>query len=199
VLAEGFYSVPVNDALRARIAGKSYPLDDSAIPVTWRDLRYLRLLHYDFDGLVREGELLVHARLAEEVLEVFRELYLAHYPLTSVRLVDEFGGAASDDSSMEADNTSAFNFRFVAGTTKYSQHSYGVAIDVNPLRNPYVIGGTFTPAGAGEYVDRTRDFPGKIDHDDLCYRLFRARGWTWGGDWTSGRDYQHFVKDLGYR
>ena len=198
VLAEGFYYIELNDALKARITGKSYPADDAGIRIGYDDLRYIRLLHYDFDGNVEEGELIVNAKVADEVMGIFYKLYLAKYPLTSVRLVDEYGGTADDDLSMAANNTSAFNYRFVAGTKTLSLHSFGVAIDINPRLNPYIVGDSISPADGAPYADRTRDFAGKIDHNDLCYKLFIACGWTWGGDWRNSKDYQHFSKDLGY-
>ena len=196
VLAEGFYYIRLDDELKARITGLSYPADDTGCKITYDDLRYIRLLHYDFTGNVHEGELIVNARLADEVMEIFYELYLARYPLASVILVDEFGEAANDDLSMAANNTSAFNYRFVSGTTTLSRHSYGAAIDINPLYNPYIVGDKVSPENAAAYVDRTQDFPGKIDHDDLCYQLFTEYGWSWGGDWSGDKDYQHFSKKL---
>ena len=198
-LAEGFYYIELDGQIKERITGYSYPEDDSDIAVHYDDLRYIHLLYYDFDGVEREGELIVHARLADEVMEIFYELYQAKYPFTSIKLVDDYGQAADDELSMRANNTSAFNYRPVAGTKKLSLHSFGAAIDVNPLFNPYIkADGSFYPANSAEYRDRSRDFPGKIDHDDLAYELFTARGWDWGGDWTSSKDYQHFDKDLGF-
>ncbi len=197
-IAEGFYYMELTDAIKERITGLSYPADDSGAAISYGDLRYIGLLYYDFEGRVREGELIVNAEVAKEVTEIFHELYLAKYPFTSIKLVDEYGEAANDDLSMEANNTSCFNYRTVAGTNKLSLHSYGAAIDINPRLNPYVKSGNVSPENGAEYADRSRDFPGKIDHDDLAYKLFAARGWTWGGDWKSVKDYQHFEKDLGY-
>lgn len=193
--AEGFYAIELTDAIKARITGKSYPADGDAA-IRYDDLRYLGVLYVDFDGASHEGELIVHELVAAEVLEIFHELYLAGYPFTSIRLVDEFGEFADDELSMQANNTSAFNYRLVAGTDHLSLHSYGTAIDINPLVNPYVTKNGVFPAGAAPYVDRTQDFPGKIDENDLAYRLFTARGWEWGGAWKSVKDYQHFSKQL---
>ncbi|HBP38348.1 MAG TPA: hypothetical protein DD640_06345 [Clostridiales bacterium] len=195
-MTEGFYYIRLDDELKARITGLSYPADDTGCKITYDDLRYIRLLHYDFAGDVHEGELIVNARLADEVMAIFYELYLARYRLASVILVDEFGEAANDDLSMAANNTSAFNYRYVSGTTTLSRHSYGAAIDINPLYNPYIVGDKVSPENAAAYVDRTQDFPGKIDHDDLCYQLFIEHGWSWGGDWSGDKDYQHFSKKL---
>ena len=196
-LNDDFYYVPLDDATRARITGLSYPKDDSDAAVNYGDLRYIHLLHVDFEGNVREGELIVNKKVAKEVMEIFYELYQAKYPLTSVVLVDEFGEAADDNLSMAANNTSAFNYRVVAGSKTLSLHSYGLAVDVNPLLNPYVKSdGSISPESGAEYADRTRDFAGKIDHDDLCYQLFTEHGWSWGGDWKNSKDYQHFSKDV---
>ena len=174
----------------------SYPADDPDCKVRYEDLRYIRLRHYNFEGQVLTGELIVHATLAREVTQIFMELYKAKYPLTSVRLVDDFGEPHDDNLSMAANNTSAFNYRYVTGTTTLSRHSYGAAIDINPMLNPYIDGDRVAPENGLPYVDRTQDFAGKIDHDDLCYKLFIARGWTWGGDWSGDKDYQHFSKKL---
>lgn len=198
VLAEGFYYMKLDDALKSRITGYSYPADDSDARISYVDLRYIKLLHYDFDGNVLEGELIVHAKLAAEVMEIFYELYQAKYPLTSVRLVDDYGETANDDLSMAANNTSAFNYRFVSGTTTLSRHAYGAAIDINPRLNPYINGDEISPENGAAYADRTLDFAGKIDHNDLCYKLFIAHGWSWGGDWDGDKDYQHFSKKISY-
>lgn len=198
-LADGFYYIELSSEIKEQITGLSYPADDSNIAISYDELRYVKLLYYDFDGFVHEGELIVNARLADEVTEIFLQLYQAKYPFTSIKLVDEYGQAADDELSMQANNTSAFNYRPVAGTKKLSFHSFGAAIDINPLLNPYVkADGSIYPANSADYVDRSRDFPGKIDHDDLAYRLFTAYGWEWGGDWTTPKDYQHFAKDLGF-
>ncbi len=198
-LADGFYFIELNDEIKERITGFSYPEDDTDIAINYADLRYVKLLYYDFNGNVKEGELIVNAQLADEVTEIFYELYQAKYPFTSINLVDDYGQTADDELSMEANNTSAFNYRPVAGTSKLSFHSFGAAIDINPLLNPYIkADGSVYPLNALDYVDRSRDFPGKIDHDDLAYKLFTARGWDWGGNWTTSKDYQHFAKDLGF-
>lgn len=186
----GFSYTTLSDAIKARITGKSYPADDSTAKIKYADLRYIKLLHYDFSGKVKEGELIVHARVAADIMAIFIKLYEAKYPLASVRLVDDFN--ADDRLSMTANNTSAFNYRVVSGTTSLSRHAYGAAIDLNPVFNPYVYKGEVSPANGAPYADRTKEFAGKIDHDDLCYKLFKARGWSWGGDWRYEKDYQHF-------
>ncbi len=197
-VADGFYYMELDDGIKKRITGMSYPADDRNIAISYDDLQYVKIKHYDFDGNVKDGELIVNKKVAKEVAQIFYELYKAQYPLTSVRLVDDFGEPGDDNLSMAANNTSAFNYRKVTGSKNLSRHSYGAAIDINPLFNPYIDGERIAPENGAEYADRSKDFPGKIDHDDLCYKLFTAHGWTWGGDWKGDKDYQHFSKDLGY-
>lgn len=196
-LNEDFYYIPLNETIKSRITGLSYPSDDSDAAINYDDLRYIHILHVDFSGNTKEGELIVNKKVAKDVMEIFHALYEAEYPLTSVILVDTFGEAADDNLSMAANNTSAFNYRVVAGSKTLSMHSYGMAVDINPLLNPYVKrDGSVSPESGEEYADRSGDFPGKIDHDDLCYKLFMEHGWTWGGDWKNSKDYQHFSKKL---
>ena len=160
----------------------------SGCPVPLRDLRLLRLTHLDLDGRVQTGELVVHATLAEGVVRVFRRLYEAQFPIARMRLVDEYGG--SDDRSMAANNTSAFNCRAVTGGSSWSEHAYGRAIDVNPVQNPYVRGSTVEPHAGRAYLDRSARRPGMAE--GLLVQAFAAEGWRWGGTWSSSKDYQHF-------
>ena len=158
-------------------------------PVPLRDLRLVRITHWGFDGQPRSGELVVHATHAERIRRVFAELFAARFPIEQVRLVDEFGG--DDDRSMAANNTSAFNCRRAFGSTRWSQHAYGRAIDVNPLRNPYVTrGGVYPPAGR-EFVGRDGSVQGVITARGPVVQAFARAGWGWGGAWSSP-DYQHF-------
>ena len=147
-------------------------------------------------SLEDEGELVVNKDIADDVLEIFKELYESGYQIEKVRLVDEYD--ADDEASMSDNNSSAFNFRFISHTTKISKHGMGMAVDINTLYNPYVktVDGELSiePANAADYVDRSKDFSHKIDHDDLCYKLFTEHGFEWGGDWTHSKDYQHFEK-----
>jgi hypothetical protein len=196
-LADGFYYIRLSDEIRKRITGISYPKDDKGIGISYDDLRYIRIRHYDFEGAVHDGELIVHKKLANEVMEIFYELYKAEYPLVSVRLVDDFGQPGDDTLSMEANNTSAFCYRRVTGSKTLSRHSLGAAIDINPVMNPYIDGDRVAPENGAKYVDRSLRLPGMIDHDDLCYKLFKKHGWSWGGDWKGDKDYQHFSKNVG--
>jgi hypothetical protein len=159
-------------------------------PVPLRDLRLLTLSRRRFDGRVRTGRLIVHADVAREVVGVFRALYRERFPIRRMVPVDAYGG--SDFRSIEADNTSAFNCRYVDGTQRWSEHAYGRAIDVNPIENPYVSGGSTSHRASEPYVDRSRRRPGMAYEGGALVRAFDAIGWGWGGRWTSVRDYQHF-------
>lgn len=159
-------------------------------PVPLRDLRLLTITHWGFDGQPRPGELVVHAAHAEGVRRVFAELFAAAFPIEQVRLVDEFGG--DDDRSMAANNTSAFNCRSVRGSRRWSQHASGLALDINPLQNPYVTrGGTVLPPGGHEYLRREGSRQGVITARGPVMAAFARIGWRWGGRWSTP-DYQHF-------
>lgn len=192
-----FFQVPVPDSVMARMQGVSLPVAEAARYGLRRDdLRYLRLLHYDFDGHVREGEMVCNAAIADDLIDIFKRLFEAKYPIASVRLIDDFG--ADDERSMRANNTSCFCFRAVAGTKKLSKHARGLAVDLNPLQNPCVKtrkGRTVVqPSTATRFTNRSRKFAHKIDRNDLAYRLFLEHGFTWGGSWRSLKDYQHFER-----
>lgn len=192
---EEFYVSEIPDDIFEKMQGKSYK-EDCTVPR--EDLRYVHVLHMGFDGETKEGELVVNKAIADDVCDIFEKLYEADYPIEKIRLVDEYD--ADDEASMSDNNSSAFNFRFISHTTKISKHGLGMAVDINTLYNPYVktVDGkrSVEPANASDYVDRSADFPYKIDHDDLCYRLFKEHGFSWGGDWQHSKDYQHFEKDL---
>lgn len=195
---KGFYYESLSPSIIDRIRGCSYPADDKDCQISLDDLCYVSVLHYNFDDNVKSGELICNRAIAEDLVEIFYELYQAEYPIEQIRLVDEY--SADDELSMADNNTSCFNYRVVAGTTKLSNHSYGLAIDINPFFNPYV---TFpngephaSPAGSEYYVDRSKEFAYKITTDDLVYKLFTEHGFTWGGNWNSSKDYQHFEKKL---
>lgn len=186
-----FYSEEISDEVFSRMKGNSYR-DDCDVPLS--DLRYVRVLYRDFDGDARIGELVVNRLIADDVLEIFRALYDADYRIGKMVLIDEYGG--DDNLSMAENNTSSFNYRIVNHSTVLSRHAYGLAIDLNPLYNPWIYekdGETITdpPSGAA-YADRALDLPYLIDHEDLAYILFTEHGFKWGGDWDGSKDYQHF-------
>jgi len=201
-LTEDFYYEPLSDDLRRYITGVSYPAVDSeeeaaALAVSYDDLRYVHVLHYDFNGNPTEGELICNEYIAQDLVEIFYELYYNEYQIERMVLIDEYDG--DDTASMEDNNTSCFNYRVVEGSDSLSKHAYGLAIDINPLYNPYVTyekDGTekVSPVAALGYADRSVSFPYKIDEEDLCCRLFKEHGFLWGGNWNSLKDYQHFQK-----
>lgn len=192
--ADDFYISEIPDDIFAKMQGKSYK-EDCTVPR--EDLRYVHVRHMGFDGEAKDGELVVNKAIADDVLAIFEELYKADYPIEKVRLVDEYD--ADDEASMSDNNSSAFNFRFISHTTRISRHGLGMAVDINTRYNPYVktVDGKLSiePANGADYVDRSKDFPHKIDHEDLCYKLFKEHGFAWGGDWTHSKDYQHFERD----
>lgn len=177
----------------ARIEGVSWKL---GCPVPVDDLRLLKLTYLGFDGRVRVGELICHRLVAGDLTEIFRELYEMEFPIGQIRLVDEYG--ANDTLSMEDNNTSAFNYRVVDGTSNLSKHAYGLAVDINPVQNPYIEGGGayVSPDAGREYLDRGNVRPGMITRGDDVYNAFVSRGWIWGGGWRTPIDYQHFQKNV---
>lgn len=199
---DAFYYEPLSDNLRRYITGISYPAqseDASAPEITMDELRYVHILHYDFDGNPAEGELICNEAIAQDLVEIFYELYRNEYQLERVLLIDEYNG--DDTASMEDNNTSCFNYRPVEGTNSLSKHALGLAIDVNPFYNPYITYNNdgsehVSPEASLVYADRSASFPYKIDENDLCYKLFIQHGFIWGGNWNSSKDYQHFQKTI---
>lgn len=175
--------------LRRRMTGRSW---HDGCPVPLGELRLIQLRHWGFNRDVHEGELVVNEDAVDEVTEAMRSIFIHRFPIRRMRLVDAYG--ADDDRSMRADNTSAFNCRFIAGQPgTWSQHAFGRAIDINPVENPYVAaGGHVSPPGGRRFANRSRDAKGMIRRGDRVVRAFRAVGWEWGGKWRSVRDYQHF-------
>ncbi len=213
---EGFFYQPLTDPVIAKITGISYPVSESIVPalsnqavniladqeepaVSYEDLRYMNVMYYDFNGEVQIGELICNKGIAQDLIEIFYTLYENEYQIEKIRLIEEYNG--DDTASMEDNNTSCFNYRVVDGTSNLSKHALGCAIDINPFYNPYIVfdktgnGDDYiSPKGSESYVDRSLNFPYKIDENDLCYKLFKEHGFTWGGDWNSCKDYQHFQK-----
>ncbi|MDE5679250.1 MAG: M15 family metallopeptidase [Lachnospiraceae bacterium] len=191
-----FYYEPLSENLITYITGSSYPADGSA-QISLSELNFVHILHYNFDGEISEGELICNNAIAQDLVEIFYELYVAEYQLEKVVLIDYYD--ADDTTSMVANNTSCFNYRNIDDTDNLSRHAFGLAIDVNPFYNPYIRftkdgGQIVSPESSEAYADRTQNFPYKIDADDLCCRLFLEHGFTWGGNWNSSKDYQHFQK-----
>lgn len=190
-----FYQTKISAAVFKRMYKKSYK-KNCTVPKS--DLRYVRVLYYGFDKKTHIGELVVNKKIAEDICNIFYKLYCKKYPIEKMVLVDEYN--AVDEDSMADNNTSSFNYRPVSGTTRLSKHSYGMAVDINPLYNPYIhtINGkrVCEPVMGRKYQNRSKSFAYKIDKKDLCYKLFTKHGFTWGGNWKSAKDYQHFEKAL---
>jgi peptidoglycan/xylan/chitin deacetylase (PgdA/CDA1 family) len=162
-------------------------------PVPLSALRELRLRYWGFDGAVHAGLLIVNAQAVGPLVAAFRQLFDSAFPIRKMLAVDAFGG--DDERSMRADNTSVFNCRLVPGTHVWSQHAYGLAVDINPFENPEVHGGVVDPPAAWRNADRSRGVRGMIVHGGINWRAFQAIGWPWGGDWNSPKDYMHFSKN----
>lgn len=170
---------------------KLAPLPKGA-KISYGRLRLITVEHLGFDGRLYEGRLICAKPLAAELLLIFRELLEAGYPIERIELASEFDG--DDDRIMSANVSSCFNYRTVANTDTLSLHALGRAVDINPLYNPYIQNGVVMPESAAPYADRTAEFPHKITHEDVCFKIFARYGWKWGGDWTDDKDYQHFYK-----
>ena len=190
------------DDIYNRIIGKSYqPNDDIALS----ELRYLKMLHYNYDGEIQIGEMIVNSQIESDCLEIFQALFEAEYQICRMVLIDDYwtgDGEETDGVSIKNNNTSCFNYRNVPGSKKRSKHALGMAIDINPYENPYVP----TSAGVPDYsnLDETEYYYATnrnetdahvITSEDLACQLFINKGFTWGGNWKSLKDYQHFQKD----
>ncbi|HEY7148173.1 MAG TPA: M15 family metallopeptidase [Gaiellaceae bacterium] len=194
-------------ALLALIAASSPPFTHSAAPVTraqlgssWHSgcpvspssLRRLRLGYWGFDGKPHVGTLVVNSTAVGDLTIVFRRLYRARFPLRRMRTIDHYG--SSDERSLAADNTAAFNCRYAVapGPRRWSVHAFGLAIDVNPVENPYLESGRVHPRAGKAYVNRSKIRPGMAVRGGLLVSAFASVGWQWGGRWTGTPDYQHF-------
>jgi hypothetical protein len=187
--------------LMAAIAPISPQFAEKMRVTTWRpgcpapleDLRQVTVKYWNFEKKPVSGTLIVHKDIAQEVDAIFRDLYRSGFQIERISPVEEFKG--DDDASMAANNTSAFNCRDVTGKPgTFSNHSWGRAIDINPLTNPYVKGDKVSPPEGRKYLDRTQDLPGLIRSNSFIVKRFREAGWTWGGNWSDPKDYQHFEK-----
>ena len=191
------------DGIFERINGKSYYENDN---VALSDLRYLMVPHYNFEGKIQVGEIIVNAQLAEEFIEIFKEFFEIGYQINSMYLIDNYWQPSgdpddADTASVDADNTSAFSYRVITYGTNLSRHAYGCAIDLNPLANPYATisedGSYYTiHEESRQYLyNRSPEMPHVITHEDPAYQIFvNEHGFVWGGDWGSVVDYQHFEK-----
>lgn len=194
VYKPGFSYMKLSKTVKQKITGVSFPKIGAKI--TYGELRLVKVKYYDLKGRTRQGELIVNKKIASKTAKIFHELYEIEYRMQRIRLVDEY--AADDTKSMKANNTSAFNYRTIAGSTKLSMHGKGLAIDINPRINPCVKNGKVEPANGKVYAVRNKKkCKGKykkymIRKNDKVYRIFKKYGFSWGGDWNSLKDYQHF-------
>jgi len=177
------------------LKGKSWR---QGCPVSLQNLRYLQVTHKNFSGKEQRGEIIVHKDVALEVRQIFKELYAIEYPIRKMKLVSDYKG--SDWQSIEADNTSAFNCRKATGSKKWSKHSYGKAIDLNSIENPYISrSGHISHKASQQYRKRVHKKHSAADKavllkNDKAVKIFKKYGWKWGGDWSGVKDYQHFSK-----
>lgn len=192
------YEIRKDGNVFKRINGRSYRENEH---VALADLRYIQMPHYNFNGEIQLGEMIVNKAIAGDVVEVFEELFKAGYQIEKMYLIDNYwtgDGDSSDTNSVEHNNTSSFCYRESTGGGSMSRHAFGMAIDVNPQQNPYVLYSSGQPEwyheNANDYIARDTGLPHVITHEDPAYRLFRARGFAWGGDWENPKDYQHFEK-----
>lgn len=177
--------------LRRRMRGVSW---HEGCPVGLGELRLLRVSHWDFKRRPERGRLVVHERSARGMVKVFKRLWAKRFRVRRIELIDRYRG--SDHASMDADNTSAFNCRVVAGTSRWSMHAYGKAVDINPRENPYVSGDHVSPPAGRPYADRRPRRKGMIFRKGPVTRsMKRIIGWQWGGAWKGTKDYQHFSSD----
>jgi poly-gamma-glutamate synthesis protein (capsule biosynthesis protein) len=180
---------PLDAATRAAMTAPSGSWRPGC-PVPLADLWLLEVDHWGFDGVVHRGRLVAHRAHARALVGVFAELFAARFAIERVEPVDRYG--ADDHRSMAANNTSAFNCREVNGRPGvWSQHAYGLALDLNPVQNPYVSGTRASPPAGAPFITR-RPAPGLVIAGDVVVRAFARAGWSWGGLWRGDRDYQHF-------
>jgi hypothetical protein len=194
VVAYNYKILPITSEVKARM---QYSWNDNN-PVSLGELCYITLDYWGFDDKAHTGELITHKDLALEVAEIFQELFEVKYPIEKMKLVDEY--LANDEVSCADNNSSAFCSRPITGTTnRWSMHSYGLAIDINPKQNPYCKGKVVVPQNGQLYLNRNLDVQGMIKEGDACYNAFISRGWEWGGHWAKYKgylDYQHFAKEI---
>lgn len=184
-----FYAISIPDEVRERMQGRS--MKESA-KIAYDDLSYLCISYYGYDDETHVGEMVVAKELAEEVLSIFKELYENRFPIERMHLIDDY--EADDETSMQHNNTSAFNYRLGSNVQRLSNHAFGRVIDINPYYNPYIRQGKIEPRGVEAYLDRELNEKGMIKDDGICVEIFKKYGWSWGGEWKSRKDYMHFEK-----
>lgn len=181
----------IDEKLYKYMLGKSIPVEYKD-KVDIEELRYIKVGYVGFDGETHQGELVANREVSEDLLEIFKTLFENSYKIEKVKLVDDYEG--DDNLSMADNNSSAFNYRVIPNTNILSNHAAGKAIDINPLYNPYIVGERILPPDGEKYVDRSLEDDRYIKKDDILYNTFISHGWSWGGEWTHAKDYQHFDK-----
>ena len=159
-------------------------------PVGRNDLAWIRMSYWGFDDTRHSGEMLVNGSVAEDVVAVFRKLYTARFPIESMGIsrLEDLDAPPTGDGNV----TGAFSCRPIRGGKEYSQHAYGLAVDLNPFQNPYHRGDVVLPELASAYLNRDWVRPGMITTDGPAVRAFASIAWGWGGSWSTLKDYQHF-------
>jgi hypothetical protein len=182
---------PIDAELRARLVGRNWR---PGCPVAIRDLRVVDVSHRNFRGEVRHGPLVLHENVAHDVLWVFRRIFRAGFEIHRIGLPPPYRPPRPGDRDNTRNLSSSFNCRPATGNPgSVSEHSYGWAVDINPVRNPYVrADGSVLRDAVKPYLDRTRRAPGMIHAGDIVVRSFARIGWEWGGHWTTIKDYMHF-------
>jgi hypothetical protein len=181
------YTATIHDVDAARLA-HSWTSD---CPVSVSDVVLIELVHWGFDGKVHDGAIVVARSQGKAVAEIFRRLYEIRYPIQSVIPIGDLP-VGIEDSDPNYNNTSGLHCRRAVGSTRWSEHAKGLAIDINTLQNPFVTSNTLWPANSGKYRDRSLGEPGMILSGDAVVDAFADKGWLWGGYWDSIKDYQHF-------
>lgn len=181
---------PLSPELREAMTGVSWK---PGCPVGLDALSYVVVSRWTREGQIASGELVVASRVADDVVAAFERLYEGRFPVDRMELIEAFSG--DDDASMAANNTSSFNCRPRLGGSEFSRHSYGEAIDLNPLTNPYVRGKLVAPPAGRSWLDRRRVRPGMIVAGGVAVAAFESIGWKWGGSWKRTKDFQHFSSD----
>lgn len=192
-------SIIKDNSIYKRIINKSYKENND---ITLDDLVYIKLNYYNYDNEIVEGELIVNKKIMDDIINIFKELFKNKYQINSIKLIDDYwinNGVESDTNSIKHNNSSAFNYRNIPNSNNLSHHALGLAIDINPRQNPYVVfvNGERDYSNFDEeeiYYAENRVGDHVITHDDLCYKVFTKYGFTWGGDWNHAKDYQHFEK-----
>lgn len=194
-----FVSYEISEEIFNIINGKSYQENPY---VKLEDLRYMKVLHYNFEHELQVGELIVATDLQDDFINIFKELFQAEYEIQSLYLIDNYwtgDPTDTDTASIDENNSSCFMYRPATGSSKLSNHSYGRAIDINPQQNPYVSYRTGEPVwyheNANDYIDRDTGLAHVITQEDICYQIFIKYGFSWGGSWNTVKDYQHFEKE----